>query len=270
MNDIRNKNGQSDEIDLAEFFRSVGSGIRSLLRLIGGMFRTLFANFLLFGGLLVLVALLVYSIRFIIPQYYRSEATFVSQDLDTKFCVMVINSAETIAKLNAANNSAIHNIAAEVVADNFNISRYDSAVSLFKVTILTKDKSIISQVASGIVTTLNGNEYALKQRKNRVQVLTLISREIMNKLESLESLKARDLQAGTSVVDLYQSEYFFRRELIGTQRKLEMDENIEVLQPFYSPDKPHTPGLRKIYLSAILGGVLLSVIITLVFARRRT
>jgi len=91
MTDQEKTQKNSEEIDLLYLLKPIINGIKSTVNLLYRYFRSLWLNKWLFAGIILVSALLAFSMRYIVPRGYVSEGIFTSHGLNAGFCSLLIN-----------------------------------------------------------------------------------------------------------------------------------------------------------------------------------
>ena len=177
---------KSQEVDLIYFLRPITNGLKQLWHFFILFLREVFNRKWWVIGLVLLAALAAYSLRFVLPKSYRSNAVFISHHLKADFCSNLINNLgdfsggandELLAKqLNVPVSVAksIRSLKAYPQGDRVFLDEKDSSVSLFRIELNVSDKAAFESVQKGIAGFLENNEHSLKRKQGRLAYLNAL------------------------------------------------------------------------------------------------
>jgi uncharacterized protein involved in exopolysaccharide biosynthesis len=281
-----NKN-RAEEIDLFTFLKPLWDVIVSLFRAIGSFIGLIRANIVYVLLITVAAGVVGFSLRFVLPKAYRSEAVIVTHELPAKLCVILLDNLEELVK-NKKNKSVVakqlgltDEQAASVVAirsqltkDSFFVNDRDTIRNFFTITAVYADSGVTSVLQKGIIDYLENNNYALKRREAKRKSLLSLKANLDVKLKSLDSLKmivnnsiiprsqGQGIILGEPVdpVKVYEAEINYFKEQLYLDESLATLDNVEVIQPFITTSKPNHPRFNEILLYFLGGGFLLSLV----------
>lgn len=297
MNEQEKLNRPGEEIDLFYLLRPVSQGIKKAAAWFSIYIRNLRSNAWIFISLLVFSALIAFSIRYVLPKGYKSEAIFSSRSLNSDFCSLLINNLNEATSKNDGTQllagqlnikpitaGDIRSMDAIPLTDTFYSYKKDSGVSLFKVVLVVYKTDAVPEIQSGIVNFLENNQYALKRKEARRKSLNALNEDFKLKLASLDSLKkivnnsitprstGQGIILGEPVdpLGVYETESDYYNDILKNNEELEITSNIEVLQPFLLPDHFNYPNFKKLFLYIMAAGFLAALLFTPGLGRKRT
>jgi hypothetical protein len=273
---------KSQEVDLLYFLRPISDGARQLGRFGARSVSHAYRNKWTIIGLLLAAAAIAYSLRFILPKSYKSDAVFISRTLKSQVCTDLINNLGSLVsgdnasllskQLNISPEQAraIRSIQAKTQTDNTFIDERDSAVSLFRVTVSVADNKLLPAVQAGIISFLENNELVVKRKETRRKYLQEQNAVYERRSRSLDSLKqmvngrmaSRRANEGividpVSPIDVFEAEELLLKEWANVRQQIEMSNSIVALQPFLQPDVPNHPNFTKLFIYIVGGMVIL-------------
>ncbi len=297
MSDLEKVNNHKEEIDLLSVFRPLAQGAT---RIANHYFGKLWLNKWKLIGMVILSGLLGFSLRYVIPKRYRSDAILATSPhgLNAVFCSLLINNLnattdkgdnvhllETQLNLKPGTGNEIKSMSAVALTDSLYTESRDSSmtpVSLFKITLTVNSKEVVEEIQSGIVNFLENNKYALKRKEARRKSLLSLNEDYITKIASLDSLKKlvnssvvpRSMGQGIILgqpinpIEVYQAEMIYYRDLLKNNEELGNVNNIEILQPFLIPDNYNYPDFKKIFLIMLGAGFLCALITAPLLGRK--
>jgi hypothetical protein len=284
----------TEEIDLFTFLKPVADTFKKVFSQLGRYLHLLLKNITLLIAITVITSALGFSLRFILPKAYKSEAVFVSHELPAKVCTILLNNLEELMaskkdkpvlakKLNISDENAagITKLRASLMKDSFFINDDDTVRNFFSVTLICNNALQTDSIQKGIVQFLENNTYALKRKNTKEKSLLKLKENLRTKINSLDSLKnivnnsitprsqGQGIILGEPVdpVSIYQAEIAYYREQLDIDMLLTTLDNIEIIQPFAATIKPNYPRFNLILLYFFLAGIILAMIIIPVLKR---
>jgi hypothetical protein len=285
----------AEEIDLFTFLKPLWDVFAGIVRMISVLLNLIRDNIVYIILLTLAVGVLGFSLRYIIPSAYRSEAIIITHELPAKLCLLVLENIEDLTKnkrnkdvlakqLGLTNDQAgsVIAIRAKIIKDSFFINNGDTMRNFFTITAIYRDTAVITSLQKGIVDYLENNSYALKRREAKRKSLLSLKANLDLKLKSLDSLKlivnnsiiprsqGQGIILGEPIdpVKVYQTEVSYFKDQLNLDEQLATLDNIEVVQPFITTARPNHPRFNELLLYFIFGGFLLSV--TSLFFRKRS
>jgi len=169
------------------------------------------------------------------------------------------------------------------MSDSFYMDRKDSAVSLFRISLITSGKEDVKEIQSGIVSFLENNEYSLKRKEARLNSLRALNADFLIKLGSLDSLKklvnssivprssGQGIILGEPInpIGVYQTESVYLKAILKNNEDLLLSDNIEILQPFLLPDDYNYPNFERLFLTSMAVVLVIALIVTPVLGTKR-
>jgi hypothetical protein len=293
---METRNRNAEEIDLLYFFNPLFRGLKRMGRGFYNYLLLLKRNFLLFSTIFIVIAALGYGLRYVLPKSYKTSAIFVSYNLPASWCTELVNSlnsftgngqkAKALAeqlKISLPSASTIHSISADSLKNLNGLDTVYSTAFAFEVNILVKDKEALPEIQKGLQAYLETNPFSLKRKEARQKKLEDLRRDLVMRINSLDSLKevlSKNIVSSTgkqgiilgvpvSPVEAYQVQREYYRQLKDLEEKLSLLQNIDVVQPFIMADAPNYPDFRKIFLYAALIGLLAALLATPILGRRK-
>jgi hypothetical protein len=289
------KNNQ-EEIDLFTFLKPVAVMFGSMFSAIGKYLQLLFSNWLIVAVCIIVSTLAGFSLRFVLPPLYKTEAVFSTYEIPPKLCIILINNLQEVsaAKKNKAALSkaigitteqalAVSEIEASLMKDTFFVNNRDTVRNFISVKLVCSNPDFIPAVQNGLLRYLENNEFALKRKEAKRKMLKDLKQNLEQKVASLDSVKkivnnniaprneGRGIILGEPInpVTVYESEVNYYRELIDIERDLTIENSVEILQPFIATIRPNYPKFNLLMMFFAAGGLLLSMII-IPFRKKRT
>jgi hypothetical protein len=293
---METRDRNAEEIDLLYFFNPLFRGLKRLGRGFYNYLIKLKRNFLLFISLFLVIAALGYGLRYILPKSYKTSAIFVSYNLPASWCAELVNSlnsfvgngkkAKALAeqlKISLPSASTIQSISADSLKNLSDLDTIYSTAFAFQVNLLVKDEKALPEIQKGLQAYLETNPFSLKRKEVRQKKLEDLRRDLVMRINSLDSLKevlSKNIVSSTgkqgvilgvpvSPVEAYQVQREYYQQLKDIEEKLALLQNIDVVRPFITTDAPNYPDFRKIFLYAVLIGLLAALLLTPILARRK-
>jgi hypothetical protein len=286
----------SEEIDILYFFNPLLKGFNAAKKNTA-VYRAHFRrNILLFLAIFVLVSLAGYALRYILPAYYNTSATFISHHFPAGYYNLQVQELKELAgntknnallaeKLNipVAAASKIRNIETEPADHLVYMYRNDTiAAAAFRVQLTATDLSGLDQIQQGLQLYLENNEFSRKRKESRKKTLGLLKNNLEEKSRNLDSLKevvSADLSAGRPgqvivlgqpviPIQVYELQTRYYKELLEIEEDLGLLENIELVQPFTKTAVAGVPNANRYFKYSIIAGFLLALLITGFVGRR--
>ncbi len=278
----------TEEIDLFTFLKPVADILKKVFSQLGRYLRLLLKNITLLIAITALTSALGFSLRFILPKAYKSEAVFISHELPAKVCTILINNLEALMaskkdkpvlakKLNISNENAagINRLRASLMKDSFFVNDEDTIRNFFSVTLICNSPLQTDSIQKGIIQFLENNTFALKRKNTKQKSLLALKENLSTKINSLDSLKnivnnsitprsqGQGIILGEPVdpVSIYQAEIAYYREQLDIDMLLTTLDNIEIVQPFTATIKPNYPRFNLILFYFFLAGIVLAMIV---------
>lgn len=275
-------NNSSSEIDLLQLLTSVLDGISRLISLI-------WKHILVFLGIFLLIGVLGYGIRYIIPRHYVTKAVFVSRLLPANYCTYLINAineqvkstdAEALStSLHISPNIAydLNNISAEAIEqDTSSLDKDDPEAAGFAVILTLNNMQNLDTIQSGLIRCLEENNYTKTRNEAKQRDLLSMKNTLSERISSLDTLKKLLYERYSSPrreqgiifgepadpVAVYKEEMKYYKEQQIVNNKLSDPHSIQVLQPFVKLSKPNEPNVQKIFKLSLAGGLLLALVFT--------
>jgi hypothetical protein len=281
------------EIDLYHFFKPLFSGLKKLGNGVLFIFRKIVHNKISFVLIVLLITLAGYSLRYILAPAYETQGIFVSNILPAKYCTLMLQNLNKLRgeknisllsqQLNINNEAAgdILSINLSSMRDTFQIDERDSALSLFRITLILKSMQHLDTIQHSLVNYLENNEYSVKRKEAKRKALEALRHTLDYKLQSLDSLKkivnssiiprseGKGIILGEPVdpVRIYQAEMTYYRELLKIDQALATMDNIEIIQPFLKLNQSNYPHYNRFLLNFFLASLLVAVLVVLLFGR---
>jgi hypothetical protein len=286
MSDTRRP--EADEIDLFTFLKPVATGLKNLFAASGSYIKLLYKNIIFLAVVTILFTIAGFSVRFVIPKLYKTDAVFSSHEIPHKLCVIMLNNLQQISGaksnkailveklgINAEQANSVSSFEAKLMKDSFFINDLDTVRNFFTVTLKSSNPNFISDIQNGLVRYLEQNEFAKIRKDSKRKMLMGLKQNLETKIKSLDSLsyivnssitprsQGQGIILGEPVdpVSVYQAGVNYYRELLDIERALALPENIEVIQPFVASVKPNHPKMNLIMMYFAAAGLLLSMII---------
>jgi len=287
------------EIDLYYFFKPLGTALRKVGDLLAYGLRKIYINKIIFLIIVLLITLAGYSLRYFIQPSYQTEGIFVSNILPGKYCSILLQNLNKIKgtnnlilarqlRINNEGAADIKSISMSDMRDTFLVDRKDlidkkdSALSLFKITLVLKSTRYLDTIQWGLVNYLENNEYAIKRKEARRKSLQAMKENLNLKLLSLDSLKkivnssimprseGQGIILGEPInpVSVYQAEINYFREQLSIDQALATIDNIEVLQPFLELDYPNYPQYGRLVTWYFLASLVIASLVIFLFGKR--
>jgi len=281
------KHQQSEEIDLLYFLRPINRGVKTVYGWGELYVRTMLHNLWMAIAIVVLITGFAYSTRFWMGKAYKTEGIFVSHILPAKYCGMMLSNLNQLLgdenitvfaqQLNLPPEIAgqIAGISLDPLRDTFFLDKKDTALALFRITLILTSMENLEKIQNGIVHYLESSEYARNRQRARVQMFETIRANLQQRINSLDSLKqivnssvvprsqGQGIILGQPIdpVSVYNAEMGYFHEMMRVNESLQLMDNIEVVQPFLKRLKYNYPDFRKF----LIYGFLASVVTALVF-----
>ncbi len=300
----------SDEIDLLYFFNPVVRGLKKFQLGFDKYMKNLQRKRFIFLFILSIIALVGFLLRYFMPKYYKTNAIFISYNLPADFCTIMIDNLQTLTssssntsilaqQLNIAENLAtdIHSISAESRDSLLVINERDTASliglnpakefetmhyayhttgSAFKVNLILKSKTNISEIQKGLQYFLENNEFSLKRKEAKRKTLEALKNNFIIRGKSLDSLKGivnsflipRGVEQGSmlgepvSPIQIYKLQETYYRQQLDIEAELALLNNIEVVQPFFKINNSNYPDFNELFFYTLFLGFLIALIVT--------
>ncbi|MEI6947679.1 hypothetical protein V9K67_10830 [Paraflavisolibacter sp. H34] len=291
------RNPSSEEIDLLYVFNTLVRGAKVVRGLLAVYLRRLWRNAVLFVGILVLSGLAGYSLRYLLPQRYRTTALFLTHQLPPQLCTGILESLgwPLDPKSNAPFVAAQMNLPVDVVTDITSASAEpiaslqgtlaDTAARLpaesfdllFRVNLVVGHPARLPQIQAGIQRLLENNEYARRLKTARRQKLGFLKSGLEGWSRSLDSLKpiayrspgpALQGNGPSSLVQVYQLQRAFLRQQLEVQEQLSLRDDIEVVVPFMATKAEAYYAYNTFLFYALVAGLLAALVLTPLIGRR--
>ncbi|HEY4149907.1 MAG TPA: hypothetical protein VGM41_13300 [Chitinophagaceae bacterium] len=299
MTNLEEKNRpENQEIDLLYFFQPLINGLKKAGSALSVYFHILVANTWLFIGIILFTGGMGFLVRYFLPKAYETEGIFLSHTLPASFCVTLVNGMDRYSgektrgralehqlKIRPDAAAAVKSLEASLVTDSLYINSYkrDTALSVFKITLVTHDTSSITEVQNGVVSFLENNEYSVKRKKARIQTWKSLDADLTAKISGLDSVKkivnssiiprasGQGIILGEPInpVSIYQQEMIYYKEKLSIAETLATYSNIEVVQPFFPVEDYNYPHANALLKNFLLVGLALALIATPIVGRRR-
>jgi hypothetical protein len=288
-------NRNSDEIDLAYFFRPLGKGLRKINTAFGNYLDKLGRNLFLFIFIFLVIAALGYCLRYILPKSYSANAVFVSYNLPAGFCSEMVNNLNGLIKdhenasilateltISPAQASSIRSVSSMQMDSITTLDREDTTASAFKIRLIVGDYRNIPDIQKGLENYLENNSFARKRKEAHLRTLTDLRSDLLTRINNLDSLKAilsrsvvpRSSGQGiilgepVSPIQAYQVQRDYFKQLKDIEEKLSLLRNVEVVQPFLQISTPNYPNFSRYFLISLIIGLAVALILTPLFGWR--
>lgn len=251
-------------------------------------------NFWLFLGIIVLVTLIGFSLRYMIPGGYRTSGIFISHTIPGKYCSIMLDNLD---KLSGSGNTSIlgkelqidEKMAATIFSINTTpsndtafIDRNDSSLSIFSVELILTNMQYLENIQKGLISYLENNSFAEKRKIAKIQSLESLKASLTRKIQSLDTVKnlvnssivprgeGRGIILGEPInpVNVYQVEVLYSKELLKIDEELATSDNIETLQPFLRFNEYNYPKFNRILLYFFIASVIGAFIFTPIYGRK--
>lgn len=279
----------SEEIDLLYFFNPVLIGLRKYIL-------KLQTNFIWFIAIFFVIAIIGYSLRFFLPQYFKTNAIFASYNLPASYTASMVNNLQSLVgnyknatvlaeqlKVPPSSAAAIKSLSAEAMDGFFSLNKSDTAASAFTIHLTVDDANSIPAIQEGIRAFLEDNEFSIKRREAKRQTLEALRNNFIEQIKGLDSLKnilnssvapqARGqgviLGEPISPIEAYEMMQRFYSEQKELEQQLTLLKNIEVLQPFQHLRSSNFPDYNRIFLYSVLIGFAIALILTPLIGKRK-
>lgn len=276
----------SEEIDLLYFFNPVIKGAKRYVN-------KLRRGILLFASIFLVCIAIGYSLRFVFPKYFRTNAIFVSY-LPADFSSSMINNLQNLIddkknisvlaeqlKISPASASTIKSLSTVAMDSLSYMNIKDTTASAIKVYLTVSDPNSIPIFQQGLKSYLENNEYSLKRKEAKRQRLEALKKDFIEKIRGLDSLKnilnttivPRSNGQGVilgepiSPIDAYEMMQKFYDDQKEIEEQLTLLQNIEILQPFLKITASNYPDYNKLFFYSILIGLALALILTPLFVK---
>ena len=281
------------EIDLAYFFKPLGTLFKKTGDGLDYLGRKIRRNFWLFTIIVVLFAVVGFLARYYIKPAYQTQGIFISNILPGKYCSILL---DNLNKLKGENNPIlaqqlkiseeaagdIQSIGMSSLRDTFVVERKDSALSVFNITLTLRSMHHLDTIQSALVNYLENNDYARKRKLVRRQSLQAMRENLNYRRQSLDSLKKIVSSSivprsqGTGIilgepidpVSIYQVELNYYREQLSIDQALAIIDGIEIIQPFYRLNQTNYPGYNRIMALVFITGLIFATLVIIFFGRR--
>ncbi|MBV4356366.1 hypothetical protein [Pinibacter aurantiacus] len=158
----------------------------------------------------------------------------------------------------------------------------DNSFFVYNIDLSLKDTSYLKEIQEKIVSFFADNEYITNTRRKRNEQLTEQKNLLETKIRKIDSTKqvidnlakANKLTPDffynnpISPSQLNEIEYNSKNELIKVNASLK-DKDVEIVQPFISPEKYDVVSANNTSKKIVLGGILLAFILTPVVGRKK-
>jgi hypothetical protein len=292
---METRDRNAEEIDLLYFFNPLFRGLKKMGRAFYQYLLKLKRNFLLFITVVFVIAALGYGLRYVLPKSYKTNAIFVSYNLPASWCAELVNSLHSLIgnggkakalseqlKISLPAASAIRSISADSLKNLNELDTIYSTASAFEVNILVRKEEALPEIQKGLQTYLESNPFSLKRKEARQKKLEDLRNDLVMRISSLDSLKevlSKNIVSSTgkqgvilgvpvSPIEAYKVQREYYLQLKDIEEKLALLQNIDVVQPFVLADVPNYPDFRKIFLYAVLIGLLAALLLTPFLGRR--
>jgi len=279
-----------EDIDLIHLLTPIMKGIGRFFHLIG-------KNLLTFVVIFFLAAGLTQGIQYIMPRSYATKGILVSRLLPVSYCNFLINGINS--QINDHNISTIaselhisHDMAANIrrissesmARDSGLLDKEDPDASGFEVEIILGNIEDLDSIQQGLVHYLAENEFARSRKEAQKKKLIALINRLSERMQSLDSLKKNlnnryanavkehGIIFGEPVdpVSVYKEEMNYYKEKLSLNERLNnLDNPIEVFEPFVRQEAPNYPNLRPVLRLSLAAGVVLALIITPFYGWRR-
>lgn len=291
-----NKTKPPEEIDLLYFFSPLINFLRRVISIVGNYLLFLLRNAWLFLGVFFALGFLSFSLRYVLPHYYQTNAVYLSKYLPVNISMLMVDELKGLAgnehsRISLAQKlmitgpaaAAIHAIDAQPLNSEDYKYKYDTAAgAVFNIRLTLSDISALEDIQHGIQQFLESNAYSVNRKMARKKTLEIMRRSLIDKNKSLDSLKAV-FNAGlashsngqvvimnqpNNALELYELQQNILKERLLIEKDLADMENIDIIQPFSKPAAYNYPNFNKIFFYCLIASLLLSAIIT-IFAGKR-
>ncbi len=271
----------SEEIDLLYFFNPA-------IRAVKTYFKKLQKGIFVFLAIFLVCIAIGYSLRFIFPKYFKTNAIFVSY-LPADFASSMINNLQNLVEdeknvsvlaeqlqISPAVASTINGVSTQVIDTLSYMNIKDTTASAFRIYLTVSDPNSIPIFQQGLKSFLENNEYSLKRKEAKRKTLEALRNDFMEKIKGLDSLKnilnttivPRSNGQGVvfgepiSPIDAYEMMQKFYNDQKEIEEQLALLQNIEVLQPFLKINASNYPDYNKLFFYSILIGLGLALLLT--------
>jgi hypothetical protein len=288
MNDKQQNNPA--EIDLFYFFKPISNVLRKFGLGVRYYFMILKTNKLLFAGIVLVITLAGFSLRYIIPPAYQTEGIFGSHILPAKYCALLLNNLDKLkSKKNMpllAHHLKISPDAADDILSLNLLTTEDTLESkyftLFRINLIVNSMQNLDTIQWGLINYLENNEYAIKRKDAKRKALESLKATLNIKLESLDSLKkivnnsiiprseGRGIIMGESIdpISVYQAEVAYYKEQLNIDQALATIDNIEIIQPFLKIIQYNYPRYNRMLLSFFFLSLIIAMLVTPFLGRK--
>ena len=285
----------SEEIDLLYFFNPLVRGLKSLGLGCKNYIIKLQRNVFLFLILMIVISAIGFSLRFLLPKYFKTEAIFVSYNLPAGFCSSIINDLQNLVgtvnnasvlaeqlKISSASANAIKYVSAEPMDSLTYMNRKDTTASAFKINLMVKEAGSIPFIEEGLKNFLEKNEYSIKRKEAKRQTLIAMRNNYIERIKGLDSLKnilnnsvvprsnGQGIILGQPIspIEAYEVMQKFYNQQKEVEEQLALLQNVEIVQPFLKIKSSNYPDYNKIFFYSILIGLVIALLITPLLGKR--
>jgi hypothetical protein len=276
-----------EEVDILSFLQPIGNLVKKVFVFLANQFSKIYKNALLFSLITVAFLAIGFSLRFVLPKQYQTDAIFVTYELPAEVCSLELLSLNQLInnksnallanklQISAEAADAIRFVTSKTTQDILlNKEKTDTTNRLFSVTIRLNDPQFIDTIQSSLVRFLENNPYSVRRKEIKKAALLSLKANLLKKTQSLDSLRSlvnssivprssgQGIILGEPVnpVSVYQAEISYYKEQLEVDEKLALIENIEILQPFLKINSPNYPHYNELALYFLLTGAILAFI----------
>lgn len=279
----------SEEIDLAYLFRPFTQLMRRVSGRIDRHFNALKANIFLFIGILVVVSIAGYCLRYILPHRYETEGIFATRFLPAKYCEILTDDLNSHVgdpligeQLHLGGEAAgdITRISLNPLTQPLNLR--DTMLQSFILHIHLKKINYLDSIQQALVGYFENNEYALKRKEDTKVALLALRQDLSRRIGSLDSLapivnssviprsSGQGIILGQPIdpVNVYKAQDSFFRQRVMVETELANLDNVQIVQPFLRLHEPNFPKFWQLTLWAIAIGLVLAFFLTPALGRK--
>ena len=294
MNDKQQNNPA--EIDLFDFFRPISNALRKLGLGLRYYFMILKTNKLLFAGIVLVITVAGFSLRYIIPPAYQTEGIFGSHILPVKYCALLLNNLDKLKSkknmpllahhLKISPDAADDILSINLLPTEDSLNKLDTPENkvfrLFRIKLIVNNMENLDTIQWGLINYLENNEYAIKRKDAKRKALESLKATLNKKLESLDSLKkilnssiiprseGKGIILGEAInpISVYHAEIIYYKEQLNIDQALATINNIEIIQPFLKINQYNYPRYNRMLLSFFFLSLIIAMLVTPFLGRK--
>jgi len=251
---------ESDEVNLTPFFLFVERFFRGIGGLISYLFHLALRNSrIIFYSVFLGVVLSLTNFFFIEQHKYKTSLILVSNLLSDEFCGSLV---ETLHELSREKN---YDILSEKLKLSLDITKKIKSISYikyqsvapkdtmigspFSIQVVVYDNSILDTLQTSLISYLENNEYALKRKSVRNEILKDFSVKMERDLSDLDTIVKKAsvglISSGLDPIETYKKVISVHYEKFLMKERIALLNNFDVIAGFTKFKKPSSPRLLR-------------------------